>query len=425
MNAESPLLRFAEFYLSPIMSRKSLDLLKLKLVKPALKNEDPGLVELRALRELSLTMGKKRKSLLSDEERQSTLSPEERELYSLDPEEALLLATQPPFLIPLKSLSLAFGSPEESLRFRVRSLLNRLEDTGTLLSSWNTSLPSREIQPPSVRRRGSWIESFRGLPVGLRFTIETSFILSGLMILLWLIPEIRNRYETSIQRRINDYLIESSLLDAPAPEGTSKTPRTPIETPTEAGASESDMPVNRSSSEEPSARKQPKVNEGETWRFSFTGSDLEVLSIRSNQTSDRARGDPVRFHARGRTTHSSQDPARIPGLRPSIPDLARSTGRGQLGQHELVQEKKHGHPENSGCPCTSHCLDFHPLRGRDPDQASFLVDFLAGAFFFSVAFTAAFSVFSALGAAALVAFFDPANSLRNLLNGSVLTASVV
>jgi hypothetical protein len=294
MNAESPLLRFAEFYLSPIMSRKSLDLLKLKLVKPALKNEDPGLVELRALRELSLTMGKKRKSLLSDEERQSTLSPEERELYSLDPEEALLLATQPPFLIPLKSLSLAFGSPEESLRFRVRSLLNRLEDTGTLLSSWNTSLPSREIQPPSVRRRGSWIESFRGLPVGLRFTIETSFILSGLMILLWLIPEIRNRYETSIQRRINDYLIESSLLDAPAPEGTSKTPRTPIETPTEAGASESDMPVNRSSSEEPSARKQPKVNEGETWRFSFTGSatnEIEsgVLEILKSYPSDQIK----------------------------------------------------------------------------------------------------------------------------------------
>jgi hypothetical protein len=294
MNAESPLLRFAEFYLGPIMSRKGLDLLKLELLKPAFKNEDPGLGELRALRELALTMGKKRKSLFSDEERQSTLSPEERELYSLDPEDALLLASQPPFRIPLRNLSLAFGHPEESLQFRVRALLNRLEDAGVLFASWNASLPDREATSPSLPRRGNWIESFRGLPVGLRFTIETSFILSGLMILLWLIPEIRNRYESSIQKRINDYLIESSLLDAPAPEGTSKTPRSPIESPTETTESENDGPVSRSSSEEPSARKQPKVNEGETWRFSFTGSatnEIEsgVLEILKSYPSEQIK----------------------------------------------------------------------------------------------------------------------------------------
>jgi hypothetical protein len=294
MSAESPVLRFAEFYLGPIMSRKSLDLLKLELVKPASKTEDPALGELSALRELASVMGKKRKALFSDDERQSSLSSEQKELYALEPEDALLLASHHPFRIPLKDLSLAFGHPEESLKFRTQALLRRLDDAGIGMETWDTSSQPRESGYSSAPRPTNWIESFRGLPVGLRLTIETSFILSGLMVLLWLIPEIRNRYETSIQRRINDYLIESSLLDAPAPEGTSKTPRPPVETPIETGAEESEAPVSRSSSEEPSARKQPKVNEGETWRFSFTGSatnEIEsgVLEILKSYPSEQIK----------------------------------------------------------------------------------------------------------------------------------------
>ncbi len=294
MSAESPVLRFAEFYLGPIMSRKSLDLLKLELLKPASKAEEPALGELRALRELASTMGKKRKALFADEERQSALSSGQQELYALEPEEALLLASHTPFRIPLKSLSLAFGHPEESLKFRTQALLRRLEDSGFGIESWDTSAQPGQTGPSTSSRPTNWIESFRGLPVGLRLTIETSFILSGLMVLLWLIPEVRNRYESSIQRRINDYLIESSLLDAPAPEGTSKTPRNPVAPPAESGSEEPEAPANRSSSEEPSARKQPKVNEGETWRFSFTGSathEIEsgVLEILKSYPSEQVR----------------------------------------------------------------------------------------------------------------------------------------
>jgi hypothetical protein len=294
MSAESPVLRFAEFYLGPIMSRKSLDLLKLDLVRPASKAEDPGLGELRALRELASAMGKKRKTLFSDDERQSSLSPAQRELYALEPDEALLLASHAPFRIPLKSLSLAFGHPVESLQFRSYALLRRLEDAGVGPDTWDTESRAPETGSSATPRPANWIESFRGLPVGLRLTIETGFILSGLMVLLWLIPEIRNRYETSIQRRINDYLIESSLLDAPAPEGTSKSPRPPVETPPETGIDEPEAPATRSSSEEPSARKQPKVNEGETWRFSFTGAatnEIEsgVLEILKSYPSEQTK----------------------------------------------------------------------------------------------------------------------------------------
>jgi hypothetical protein len=294
MSAESPVLRFAEFYLGPIMSRKSLDLLKLDLMRPASKSEEPALGELRALRELASAMMKKRKALFSDEERQSTLSPAQREWYALEPDDALLLASHAPFRIPLKSLSLAFGQPEESLQFRSYALLRRLEDAGVGPDSWDTDVRTLESESSGTPRPANWIESFRGLPVGLRLTLETGFILSGLMVLLWLIPEIRNRYETSIQRRINDYLIESSLLDAPAPEGTSKSARPPVEPPPESESEPQDTPATRSSSEEPSARKQPKVNEGETWRFSFTGSatnEIEsgILEILKSYPSEQIK----------------------------------------------------------------------------------------------------------------------------------------
>jgi hypothetical protein len=282
MDPESPILRFAEFYFSPLLSRKGVELLKLDLAKTGSSStEDPRLNELRALRKLSALMGKRKKALLTDEELRASLSPAHLELYSLTPEEALLLSIDAPFRIPIESLSLAFGHPEASLRFRHRHLLHRFDESGTRFIDPGQENAHRGTVTLTPVTGGAsapgWLESFRSLPLGLRFTIESGVILSGLLALLWIIPEVRNRYENSIQKRINDYLIESSLLDAPAPEGTSKAPRQATEGKEE-GVEESEPSAPaRSSSEEPSARKQPKVNEGETWRFSFTGSSTHEI----------------------------------------------------------------------------------------------------------------------------------------------------
>lgn len=293
MDPESPILHFAEFYFSPLMSRKGVELIKLGLMKPPRQGTEPELIELGALKRLSQLIAKRRKSLFSDEELLSTLPSDLRELYALDPEEVILLATQAPFQLPVERIAHAFGSPVDSLRFRIRHLLHRLEDSGidlAAISVRNETLP--EVRA-SLSRPGHWLESFRGLPAGLRFSVESAAILSVLLALLWLIPEIRNRYENSIQKRINDYLIESSLLDAPAPEGTSKTPRAPLDVPQEQEPGE-ETAFPRSSSEAPSARKQPKVNAGETWRFSFTGSathEIEggILEVLKAYPSDQTR----------------------------------------------------------------------------------------------------------------------------------------
>jgi hypothetical protein len=171
----------------------------------------------------------------------------------------------------MEALSLALQQPEESLRYRVERLSKMFQEQDLSIDSLKSPTQPRPARTKSMRRRGKdLLTSFHALPMGIRFLIETSFILVSLLLLLWFIPEMRNRYETSIQARINEYLVESALLDAPAPEGTSKESKSPL---IQEGATlESEENITKSSSEAPAQKRQPKVNEGETWRFSFTGS---------------------------------------------------------------------------------------------------------------------------------------------------------
>ncbi len=277
MTPESSIIRFLEFYLSPFVAQKNIDLLKIEFLKKVKNQKDLGLAEVILIRSTIEFMRKKRKSILSSEATLKRLQNHLAEIYTLAPEDALLLASEPPFNIPTAKIALACSSPIESLEFRKSNLKKQLQKSGVNLDQAFTPIELK-TSPLSLtaKPRRSLIQSFYGLPIGVRFTLESSAILVGLMGLLWIIPEVRNRYENSIQKRINDYLIESSLLDAPAPDGTSKTPKAPVILETPEDSKEHDL-VNKSSSEEPTTRKQPKVNEGETWRFSFTGASTNEI----------------------------------------------------------------------------------------------------------------------------------------------------
>jgi hypothetical protein len=150
-------------------------------------------------------------------------------------------------------------------------------------------MDSSELQV--TKKSKTLVDRFKTLPLFARFLTETGLVLSALIFLMWLIPEIRNRYETSIQRRINDYLIESTITDAPAPEGTSKTPRVIQPLPEETARAEAAEPV--APKAEASNKRPLKVNAGETWRFSFTGaSTQEILNGLGTVLSKMGKDSP-------------------------------------------------------------------------------------------------------------------------------------
>ena len=250
-----------------------MDLLKLDLLKRfrKIRSKDPLLAEVTLIHSVLRMITKRRKTILAHLDPLTTRNPVFLELLKLPPEDALLLCSGELFPLPLQALSLALKAPEESLRHRKTQLETLFKSQN--LDLFNLKLIQEETTSlPRARNRGM-ITRFQSLPMGLRFTIETSLVLGFLLGLLWVIPEIRNLYETSIQKRINEYLIESALLDSPAPDGTSKNPREPL--PSESAHEEEE--VTKTSSEAASQKRQPKVNEGETWRFSFTGSATQEI----------------------------------------------------------------------------------------------------------------------------------------------------
>jgi hypothetical protein len=173
-------------------------------------------------------------------------------------------------------LSIALNTSIESLEFRRKQLLSIFNEEGITLKEINKLVTaSSGLRAESIPERMSAIQKFQRLPLALRFTLESASVLMSLLALLWVIPEIRNRYENSIQKRINDYLIESSLVDAPPPANSNAQAPIPSQDGTTEG--DEDSAVTKSSSDEVMSRKQPRVNEGETWRFSFTGTATQDI----------------------------------------------------------------------------------------------------------------------------------------------------
>ena len=263
-------LGFLNLCLGPFLPQKSLDLIRLALIKRARKGKssDPALSEAILVREVLDTLKKRRKAVLAHLDSSDPYDPALLELLKLPADDAILLCSEGLFPMPLGLLALVLKAPEMSLAHRQAQLLSRHPELPGRLRAIEESGLTRI--PGAGRRRRGPLSRFQSLPLGIRLMLETSLVLGFLLALLWVIPEVRNLYESSIQKRINEYLVESALIDSPAPEGTSKSPRAPLEP--ESASDGRDSPEVKSSSEPPSTKRQPKVNEGETWRFSFTGS---------------------------------------------------------------------------------------------------------------------------------------------------------
>jgi hypothetical protein len=278
VSIESSALSFLHLYLGPFLPQKPLELLKLSLLKKSQKArlKDPALADVTLIRSVVETLKKRRKGVIAQLNPLNIENQTFLELLKLPPDEALLLCSSTLFPIPTASLSMALNRPEASLSYRQAQILAHFDEQGLALSSLIIEIDPKTLKPSPLRvQHQGVVASIQALPTGLRFLIETCIVLVFLLGLLWVIPEVRNRYETSIQKRINDYLIESSLVDSPAPDGTSKAPRIVPATPLE--PAEDEEPITKSSSEAPSQKRQPRVNEGETWRFSFTGSGTSEI----------------------------------------------------------------------------------------------------------------------------------------------------
>ena len=272
------MLQLIDFYLRPAFPKRNVELLKLKLMHQIDKIDDPLLKEVTLIREGLKLVTKKRKAVLHALHESRTLS-HIHPLFDLSPQDFLILISAKDFPLKSEALSLALQMPVDSIHFRRHQLESQLAEDG-LESQSLTELAYLDVSPALIKKRTSLkslFQSFQTMPLAFRFAVETAAILVSLLAVLWIIPEIRNHYENSIQRRINDYLIESSLVDAPAPEGTSKTPKTIISAPSDTASDDEDTAIDKSSSKDAATRKQPKVNEGETWRFSLTGSSTPEI----------------------------------------------------------------------------------------------------------------------------------------------------
>jgi hypothetical protein len=277
---------FVEFYLSPDQPSKNIEFIQLKLHRKAQKilrkTSDELLLKVACFQE-SLRLLKRYRKHGPDHRRNLLNTPTERlyrELTHLNPEDCLLLIASERYHLDDSTLSLISKQSEASVSFRREQLKQHLQEEAipliNLASLSPKTLTTRLAIAAPPRPNKNLYHSFQALPFPARFAIETLSVLSILVLLMWIIPEIRNTYENSVQKRINDYLIESSLVDSPAPEGTTKEARV---LPTPNPQDEEEPETSQPSAPPVSSKKQPKVNEGETWRFSFTGSmtnDIET-----------------------------------------------------------------------------------------------------------------------------------------------------
>ena len=298
MNTLQAIGDFVEFYLSPDQSVKTIELFQLKILQKAQKlqrkTKDDTLLKVAGFREILKRIRSVRKGARLSAHFQKKPSPEERfylELVRLSPQDCLMVIAQARYGIDDSLLSLILKRSEPSIAFRRSQLQKHFLEEGVSQVDPATIAPrslTPAIQTAPTRQSRNAYHVFQSLPFAARFAVETLIVLSTLVFLMWVIPEIRNMYENAIQKRINDYLVESSLIDSPAPEGTSKDPKV-VPTPAEEEADAEPAPT-----DEPSAasKKQPRVNSGETWRFSFTGSmtneiENDVLEVLKKLSLDQ------------------------------------------------------------------------------------------------------------------------------------------
>jgi len=269
-----------------MLTQKSIDLLKIRLDRKSKKSKDLLLRDVKLIRDAMRLLSGKRKTMIAIFHPETSLEKTYLEVLRLEPSDCLILTSESLFQIPKEQLSLALNTSIESIEFRRKQLQSIFDEEGiTLKEIEKLALASTGMRADTIPERMSLIQRFQRLPLALRFAVESSVVLLSLLALLWVIPEIRNRYENSIQKRINDYLIESSLVDAPPPTGSNV--QAPIPSQDALNEAEDESVVTKSSSDDVASRKQPKVNEGETWRFSFTGTATSDIESAANSVIQR------------------------------------------------------------------------------------------------------------------------------------------
>jgi hypothetical protein len=283
---------FIEFYLLPDHPQKTIQLTQLKVKRKCNSITDELLKSVTSIAR-TLTELQRLKKLGHRHQVPPDATPLKKiyhEITNLAPSDCHILLSRERYQINDGLLSLVLKTSEDHIDFRRRQLLLHLREEGLPVHQLAEIDPKEALkirrsadQPPAPIP--SFHARMKKLPFSIRFALETGSLLAILVFLMWMIPEIRNKYENSIQKRINDYLIEASLVDSPPPAGTTKEPRA-VSLPA-ADSDKNQLAKTSDSSNEDNVdqgvnsanKKQPRVNDQETWRFSFTGSlttDIET-----------------------------------------------------------------------------------------------------------------------------------------------------
>jgi hypothetical protein len=114
----------------------------------------------------------------------------------------------------------------------------------------------------------------------IRPLLEGALFVGVLALAFWGVPEIKALYDQAMERKLNSYLLENVITDAPIPKGME--PKAPVVTANQTPASPQTNTNENSQGLTKSAKgtlskkppiPDPKVLAGEIWRFSWTGPD--------------------------------------------------------------------------------------------------------------------------------------------------------
>lgn len=210
------------------------------------------------------------------------------ELLRLQTHEFFILLALTRYRIPISILGITLQQSEDSILFQHQRLLNALDHHLTQRSHPGNSYKvlTSDFEPLILELKSHSPHSstntfiykkfnYNTLPLPVKYSLE---LLAGFVVfgaLIWSIPKIRKSYESSLNKKINEHLMDYGISDAPAPLGLNPpSPSTEVQAsgqtsdPSTEETPETLKPQQQSS---PKEKKQPKVTSGETWRFSFTG----------------------------------------------------------------------------------------------------------------------------------------------------------
>jgi hypothetical protein len=271
------------FSLSPYLHKREIELITLRLLQKKGRPQDTTYQNCFYHRlALDKITKSKKKQPLYIRQNDSEAAQMYCALTQLAPDDLLILLSMLRYKIPIMILSMILNKPEESIQFRYQQLLQQLTTESATFDP--TAIQNLEIhqliseESSTMKSTHFNIKGQSKIPTPLKFFFEMASVFALLFALMWLIPELRSAYESSIQKQINSYLIEKTLLDSPVPPELSvPKPITPLE---ETEADSDTLEDQNAVGAVIPTKKQPKVKEGETWRFSFAGQgfpDLEAL----------------------------------------------------------------------------------------------------------------------------------------------------